>query len=266
MEKPYVAGHSTEEQKRLLTQAAVYDHKTRPFLNGLLHPGMTVLEIGCGVGSATQIIAGILASNGFLTALDQDKRAIAYTKARTLSNGYDRVDFICDDIFNLEPNLKFDFIYGRAVLHHINNLPSILSKLKNHLKPRGILAFEEPVMDNFPDNVPNQKLYYKLLKAYCALGDKLSMSSRVGQELHSIFVELGLSITSLSAYYPVLMSTEEKKIINDGLAMLKPQLIDNNLLDVSDIAKMQEKLTQLATDKNTCLFYPLFYQIAGCLN
>lgn len=101
-----------------------------------------ILEIGCFVGEFTRMIAK---SKAIIFAIDIAPKAIALAKSRIKQRN---INFTVDDIENSKfKNNSFDYIYGNAILHHIN-LTKSLTEIKRVLKPGGKFIFFEPNMLN----------------------------------------------------------------------------------------------------------------------
>ena len=74
----YVLGHAPEELRRLILQAGIL----RPITARLLHdagigPGMRVLDLGCGVGDVTMLLADMVGPSGSIVGIDHSPQAIA---------------------------------------------------------------------------------------------------------------------------------------------------------------------------------------------
>lgn len=75
-----------------------------------------VLEIGCGIGTVTELIAKIV-TNGKVLSIDISPKSISIAKQRL--KDYKNVDFLVSDMSNFSNNEKFDFIVFPDVLEHI---------------------------------------------------------------------------------------------------------------------------------------------------
>lgn len=109
---------------------------------GRLGPDHRVLEIGCGTGTFTEMLA---ATGCRLTALDISPDLLQKARQRKLPA--DRVDFVEGNFETYPFRDQFDAVIGSSVLHHldINRAAPILFRL---IKPGGRLCFAEPNMLN----------------------------------------------------------------------------------------------------------------------
>lgn len=89
-------------------------------MNRLIKIGLkkdhSVLEIGCGIGTLTQLINSFLKS-GKLVATDISDKSINIAKSRITKS--DKIDFIVTDMSDFSYPAKFDFIVFPDVLEHI---------------------------------------------------------------------------------------------------------------------------------------------------
>ena len=80
----------------------------------------TILEIGCGTGSATVAMAE---QGATVVALDVHRESLAVSELRARVHGVSSVSFIqgnAQDLKELVPDCRFDLIVFRAVLEHMN--------------------------------------------------------------------------------------------------------------------------------------------------
>jgi 2-polyprenyl-3-methyl-5-hydroxy-6-metoxy-1,4-benzoquinol methylase len=107
-----------------------------------LRPGMRALEVGCGTGLFTEMLA---ASGAYILAVDISPDLLVFARQRGLPA--DQVEFKemrFEDAPNAEP---FDAIIGSSVLHHLA-MEEALRRMFALLKPGGRIAFAEPNMLN----------------------------------------------------------------------------------------------------------------------
>ncbi len=109
---------------------------------GSLGPGKKALEIGCGIGIFTSILAR---SGAAITAVDLSPDLIERARAQ---NPSPNADYRVMNVEKLEfPADAFDCVYGSSVLHHLH-LGKALPEMLRVLKPGGAFVFTEPNMLN----------------------------------------------------------------------------------------------------------------------
>jgi trans-aconitate 2-methyltransferase len=82
-----------------------------------LVPGMEVLEIGCGIGIQTQLIARRLGGTGALVAIDVSPRSVDIARSRL--GGRPNVQVITGDAVDLSLERVFDVVVMPDVIEHI---------------------------------------------------------------------------------------------------------------------------------------------------
>lgn len=96
------------------------------------------LEIGCGAGTFTRLLAR---QANHVTATDLSGEMIRV--ARHLSTGYPNIDYTVGDVLETAlPANQFDCIVMIATLHHLPAEP-VLEKLKQALTPEGVLILHD---------------------------------------------------------------------------------------------------------------------------
>ena len=79
----YVLGHADREIARLQFQAGVIEPITRRLIRECgIGPGMRVLDIGCGAGDVSMLLAEAVGETGAVVAFDRELRVIEIAKAR----------------------------------------------------------------------------------------------------------------------------------------------------------------------------------------
>jgi SAM-dependent methyltransferase len=137
----YVHGYSQREGKRLSDQATT--------LSGLLHhdtcfrEGERVLEVGCGVGAQTTIIAA--ANPGAcIVSVEIVPDSLRQARERVAEQRLANVRFVHADLFRLPfPDACFDHVFVCFVLEHVAQPLEALAQARRVLKPGGRLTLIE---------------------------------------------------------------------------------------------------------------------------
>jgi ubiquinone/menaquinone biosynthesis C-methylase UbiE len=125
----------------------IQPHDQMPLRHGL-KPGMTVLEVGPGNGRYSLAAAQYLGPSGRLVSIDIEPRMIERLQARALAAGATNIDARVADVYQLPfDDQSFDAAYMIAVIGEIPEPEKAIAQFHLLLKPGGILAFSELLMD-----------------------------------------------------------------------------------------------------------------------
>lgn len=111
----------------------------------------TVLEIGCGQGALTRVLA---ARSRFVAALDTSTRALEQNRAVCVAQGIENVDFLEADARRLPiESDSFDVAFVPMLLHHVVSPVQVLMEARRVVKPGGRVV----VAELMPSDVPAQQ-------------------------------------------------------------------------------------------------------------
>ena len=100
-----------------------------------------ILEIGCGTGYLTNLIAKQF-ENAEILALDLAPGMIDVAKERLAPlNASGRIDFVCADAEVAFPHGTFDLIVSNATFQWFNDPEAMAEQILNHLRPKGQCIF-----------------------------------------------------------------------------------------------------------------------------
>jgi ubiquinone/menaquinone biosynthesis C-methylase UbiE len=138
----YALGHSEEELDRLKTQARLIDPITRRFFDEAgIEPGMRVLDVGCGAGDTSVLVAEMVGEGGEVVGVDRAPAAIAAAQAK--GEGRGNLHFLEGDPAEMSFEQSYDAVVGRYVLMFQNHPATMLRRLASHLRPGGLMVFHE---------------------------------------------------------------------------------------------------------------------------
>src|SRR5919205_139979 len=115
MVQGYILGNRSSEIKRLEIQAALFEPLTKQtLLNAGLKKGISCIDIGCGSGSVSRLMAGIVGRTGRVVGVDTEDRYLQYCIQCNIALKQN-VKFVRHDVCKgrLDSKEKFDIVYAR---------------------------------------------------------------------------------------------------------------------------------------------------------
>lgn len=144
----YILGHSTHELGRLSAQARLYAPFVLSFLRAAgIEEGMRVLDVGCGGGDISVLVAGLVGPTGQVIGVDRSAAAIETATRRAQDLAAQNMRFLVADASSLGAELgaegPFDAAIGRSVLEFVPDPASMLRTVATLVRPGGAIAFQE---------------------------------------------------------------------------------------------------------------------------
>jgi len=208
------------------------DYRT---LASILDQGMSILDVGCGTGSISKDIAKIVGNSGKVTGIDNTEKFIAsgketYKKVKNL-------DLIHCDLFDYEPNQKFDLIVSARTLQWLSNPKEALLKMKSLLKPNGQISVLDYNHNNLEWNPEPPESMRDFYQAFLKWRGDAGMNNGIADDLPNLMEEIGMvSIQKINSdeHYEKHRTDFKSKVgiwakVAGSVQMVEEGYLDNNL-------------------------------------
>ena len=120
-------------------------HNPEEIIGPYVKPGMTVMDIGCGMGLFSIAMAKMVCDNGQVVAVDLQHKMLDAMKRRAEKAGVaDRIQPHCCKADDLNLNIEADFALAFTVVHEIPDTKRLLSQIYTCLKPGKRFLIAEP--------------------------------------------------------------------------------------------------------------------------
>ena len=190
----YTMGRSAAETERLIEQSHLYERVTlRMLRNAGVDTGMKVLDIGSGAGDVAMAAAQLVGPEGSVVGVDLNPEILDTARTRVRQAGHHNITFIAGDAREVDLPNDFDALIGRLVLMYLPDPAAALRQLVIHLRPRGIVAFQEAELLLYQSvRTPATPFMNQLVEWGLEVFRRSGANVGMGLELYGVFVAAGL--------------------------------------------------------------------------
>lgn len=181
--------------------AAKRDFTLQLLMDADITAGMRVLDIGCGSGDVTFMLSNLVTETGEVIGIDHDSNALSIARERKVtSSQHAQPSFIQSSLHDLPESLgTFDAIVGRRVLMYQTDTVAAVTELAKHLRPGGVMIFQEHDTTMAPASVDSFELHRKAQSWIQHMIALEGADLHIGFNLHRILTDSGLYVESLRA-------------------------------------------------------------------
>jgi ubiquinone/menaquinone biosynthesis C-methylase UbiE len=134
--------------------AYTFDNPLRRFLHDpdamlgqFVKQGMTVADIGCGMGYFSIAMARMAGQNGKVISVDLQQEMLDIMLKRAKKAGMvDRIQPVLAEADDIKIKGPLDFVLLFWMLHEVRDIPRFLAQLSSVLKQGGTVLYAEPKM------------------------------------------------------------------------------------------------------------------------
>lgn len=196
----YVMGRTDHETRRLMLQGEVYrPHSRHLFTVAGIAPGMRVLDVGCGAGDVSLILAELVGPTGSVIGVDADPAVLEVARER--ARGLPNVEFAQALLPDVALDGPVDALVGRLILIHLPDPVEAVRVLSRHLRPGGVVTFQDFDLKGVR-TVPSTPLIAGLLDRMAEAMRAGGADPDSGEQLYRIFRQAGLDVAGIAGATP----------------------------------------------------------------
>jgi ubiquinone/menaquinone biosynthesis C-methylase UbiE len=156
----YILGHSQDEIRRLIDQAANLRSTTERLLRSAgIGRGMRVLDLGCGAGDVSMLAGKLVGPSGSVVGIDPNADILAVARERAQADGLLHVSFTEASVGTFSDPRPFDLVVARYVLIYQVDPVAFLRAAARFATPGGTLALHEFIVDRPVHSRPHVELW-----------------------------------------------------------------------------------------------------------
>jgi len=244
----------------LLLQASILN----PFTEQLFHragisSGMSVLDIGCGVGDVSLLAARLVGRYGSVTSVDIDPAALATLEARASAEGMKHVECIQANMQEWKPGRRFDAVIGRHILIHSKDPVAVLRDCAALLRERGLAAFHEYDFSVVHRGWPATPLRDRLMGVFDQFFARASCSN-IGSRLWKLLMDAGFERPDCRVEYPISGGSDSVyyEWLTESFRSIYPRAIAQGVIADGefDFDTVEQRMREEATAGNSCIAAP----------
>ncbi len=259
--KQYSIQGGEEGKTRLDILSSTIREHTKDFLVwGGLRKGIRCLDLGCGNGSVSALMAKQVGPEGNVLGLDLDPTNIAHANQLKQSDGIVNLMFQVADANQIEKGQQYDLVYSRFLLSHLKSPDLVLKKAFESLKEGGKILLEDTDFSghfSFPAN----KAFDRYVSLYQQLLKKRGADANIGKKLPQLLLEAGFRDIEFKICQPAHMSGEGKHMAEITLAGIGESLFFEQLIGKEEFHRILEALIAFRKQTHSILSMPRIFQV-----
>ncbi|RYX82569.1 class I SAM-dependent methyltransferase [bacterium] len=235
----------------------------RLLIDGGITTGMRVLDVGCGYGDVTRMVAELVGDAGQVIGVDHDERALETARMRAAEQGFSNVAFAPGDMVPSMPiDGLFDAVVGRRVLMYQGNPIDAIDRLLQVLRPGGRIVFQEHDSTLGPNSsLPlHQQVHGWIWETVAKEGGNINL----GFNLHSVLTQGGAKVEQVRAEAIVQTPTQSHPIAFIVRAMM-PRLIEHGVATDAEIEieTLELRLNEERQKANATFIWDMAFGVWG---
>ena len=193
--KAYVLDHKAANIKSHQWRTA---RNSAAFIIDSIHPGMHILDVGCGPGSITVDFAEMV-PKGHVTGIEIGADILSQAQSLARERGLENVTFEEANVNALKySDATFDLVFAHQVLQHLPEPVKALREMRRVAKPGGIVAVREGELGTsfaYPDLAGIRNT----VELYVRVARDSGSHPDAGRELLSYALESGFTRSAITA-------------------------------------------------------------------
>ena len=259
----YVIRGGKEGKERLSLLSQVMLPFTSQFLHRVgLDRGMQCLDLGCGGGDVTFLIANMVGLKGKVIGIDCDREILELTRQDAEVLQLNNVKFRWGDALNLQEEETFDLVYARFLLTHLPQPEKCIEGMIEACKPQGAIAIEDI---DFTGSFcyPNCAAYERYTELYQTVVYRRGGEPNIGSKLFLMLRQAGVEEIQINVVQPTHIKGEGKLISSITMEKIARAIVAEGLATQDEIDGIIEELNNFAANPNTLMSLPRIVQVWG---
>lgn len=231
--------------------------------------GMKVLELGCGNGDVTRMIAERVGPSGQVYGVDRNEKALADAQQQTTDAGFRNVKFSHCDLNdpNTLPTRLVNAVVARRVLMYLRDRTAVLRRVTSLLELQGVVAFQEHSRTMTPGRAGEWPIHDLWHQRVWETVQWEGADPETGIRLPAELADLGFQIVHVGVTGVVAGFEQGRHSFIEIVQMMVPRMEAAGLLQQGqiDIEQLAEQLNKERQTNQSIYVSDLAFSVAGRL-
>jgi SAM-dependent methyltransferase len=254
-------GRAGNERLQLLAQVML--PTTSHLLTTIgLGPGMQCLDVGCGGGHVTLLMARVVGPHGGVVGLDLDRAILALAQHAADAGHLANVQFRHADAVDPQEDAAYDLVYARFVLSHLREPETCLAAMVRACRPQGVIVIGDI---DFSGSFchPYCAAYARYTALYQEVVARRGGDPNIGPKLPGMLHQAGADGVQVNVVQPTHLDGEGKFMAAVTMEKIAGAVIAEGLATDADVAEVITGLYAAAGDRATVMSLPRVVQTWG---
>jgi SAM-dependent methyltransferase/GNAT superfamily N-acetyltransferase len=216
-----------------------------------LRPGLRVAEIGCGSGLVASWMAGMVAPDGSVCAVDSGAGQLRVAREHAESEGIRNISF--HERTATETGLareSFDLVYSRFLMCHLTKPAAALREMRALLRDGGMLICEDFDVSSVL-TAPPSRAYERLVEIGRHLDVSGGVDSEIGLKLHVLFREAGFERPEVALKLHSALRGGHKRFWELTLREAATAIVQSGAASAKELEEICDEMRAIAEDETT---------------
>lgn len=253
----YALATGEKDKERLIILNEIYNPFSVQFFEDCkIQKGVRILELGCGIGLMSQLLAFIVEGEGFVLATDISEEQLQIARGLLPKEDTPNLEFRQLSAFEIDGlNEQFDVIYVRFLFVHLKEPKKLIQKMKTILKPGGKLIIEDTTLNLSLHSSPHTEgmaVLHHLDQLQCEIQQS---DDQYFASLPNHFEKEGFKVYSIQKVQPKLDTPRKRKSILFHLSSLEDALLRAGKITQEKYNDMCQKVIELEQNPSVEIYY-----------
>jgi SAM-dependent methyltransferase len=259
----YIIRGGVAGRERLRFMARVLQPGTDALLDRVgVAPGARCLDVGCGGGDISTVLARRVGPSGSVIGVDLDAEKLDMARREAGEQQLTNVEYRAGDLRDVDPPGTFDLIYARFVLTHLPDPAAAVTRFRGWLRAGGAVVVED--IDYQGCFVwPPLDAFQRYCALYCETVQRRGGDPFIGPRLPQLLQDGGFTQVSVAMNQPLGLDADVKVIHLLTLENIADAVVASSLATREEIDRLTAALRTIAADHTTLAAAPRIVQAWG---